>query len=153
MGDLKKKKKAWPVHWPLCIRAFGTGLHTKQCSSSLLRRKRPQVDELGHGTSAKGQLSSCAALWPERENRSFTPWSSHPCDHPEHFSNWCSIYKVVKVVHGNWSDNQCNWSDTQPSILILELYKQTSCSLPYLEHTHTHTRTRTHTHTHTYTLS
>ena len=24
-------------------------------------------------------------------------------DSTRHFSNWCDIYKVVKLVHGNWS--------------------------------------------------
>ena len=38
------------------------------------------------------------------------------------FLNQCGIYKVVKVVHTNWSDNHCNQSDTWPSILLLELY-------------------------------
>ena len=71
------------------------------------------------------------------------------------FSNQCDIYKVVKVVHGNQSDNyysrsdtqpsillllldlyyqtnrsdsRCSWSDTQPSILLLDLYYQTNQS-------------------------
>ena len=47
---------------------------------------------------------------------------------------------VVAVVYGNWSDSNCNWSDTQPSTL---LYQQTPCSL---SHVHTHTHTHTHTH-------
>ena len=37
-----------------------------------------------------------------------------------------------------------------PSVLLLELYQQTPCSLPCLEHTCTHARTLTHTHTHTH---
>ena len=47
-------------------------------------------------------------------------------------------YKVVKAVHGNKSDNQCNcnWSDTQLSMLL----------------PHMHARACTHTHTHTHTL-
>ena len=27
-------------------------------------------------------------------------------DSARHFSNWCDIYKVAKVVHGNQSDNR-----------------------------------------------
>ena len=37
------------------------------------------------------------------------------------FSNQCDCCEVAKVVDGNRSDNQRNWSDTQPSILLLEL--------------------------------
>ena len=44
-------------------------------------------------------------------------------DRTRHFSNRCDINKVVKVVHGNWSDSHCNdRSDTQPSGLLLQLY-------------------------------
>jgi len=39
-----------------------------------------------------------------------------------HFSYWCDMYKEAKVVHGNQSDNHCNQSDTQPSVLLPELY-------------------------------
>ena len=39
------------------------------------------------------------------------------------FRNQCAIYEVEKMFHGNLSDSDCNWSDTQPSILLLlELY-------------------------------
>ena len=27
------------------------------------------------------------------------------------FFNECGIYKMVKVVHGNWSNNHCTWSE------------------------------------------
>ena len=30
-------------------------------------------------------------------------------DHARHIANWCVIYKVVKVIHRNWSDNYCTW--------------------------------------------
>ena len=43
-------------------------------------------------------------------------------DHARHFSHWCYICKVAKVVHGSSSHNQCNWADIQPCILLLELY-------------------------------
>ena len=46
-------------------------------------------------------------------------------DCARHFSNWCDICKAAKVVYGNRSDNHCNQSDTQSSILlllVLELY-------------------------------
>ena len=46
-------------------------------------------------------------------------------DCARHFSNWCDICKEANVVYGNWSDNHCNQSDTQSSILlllVLELY-------------------------------
>ena len=33
-------------------------------------------------------------------------------DRTWHFANRCDIYKVAKVVHGNWSDNHCNWFNT-----------------------------------------
>ena len=53
------------------------------------------------------------------------------------------------MVHGNWSDNQCNWSDTWLSMLLLS---RTPCSLSCLEHmpahAHTHIHTCTHTHMH-----
>ena len=57
-------------------------------------------------------------------------------DHVRHFSSRCDIYKVVKVVHRNRSDNYCNRSDTRLSILLL------------LQHTHTHTHTHTYARTH-----
>ena len=50
-----------------------------------------------------------------------------------------SQYQVAKVVHGNPSDNHCNWSDAWPFTLWLQLYYQPSCSLPCLVHAHTHT--------------
>ena len=34
-----------------------------------------------------------------------------------HVSSRCDIYKVAKVVHGNWSESYCTHSDTLPSIL------------------------------------
>ena len=51
--------------------------------------------------------------------------STPPCkssDHARHFAKWCDICKAVKVVHGSWSDNDCNWSGRQLSIRLLELY-------------------------------
>ena len=51
-------------------------------------------------------------------------WSLSPCTQvntrqwSHHFSNWCAIDKVAKMVNENWSDNQCNWSDTLLSILL-----------------------------------
>ena len=42
-------------------------------------------------------------------------------DCARHCSNWCDVYKVTKVVHGNQSDNHCKQSDTQSSVLQLEL--------------------------------
>ena len=43
-------------------------------------------------------------------------------DHMRHFSNWCDIHKVAKVVHRNRSDSCCNWSAIWPSIPLLEMY-------------------------------
>ena len=66
-------------------------------------------------------------------------------------------HKVLEVVHGNRSDNYCNWSDTQPSIL-LDLYYCTRlanyilCSLPYLEKTYKYTHTPIHTHSLSHSL-
>ena len=38
------------------------------------------------------------------------------------FSNRCDmVYKVAKVVHGNRSDNHCNWPNIWPFILLPEL--------------------------------
>lgn len=74
------------------------------------------------------------------------------------FSKWCHIYKVANSLHGNWSDNYCNWSDTWLFILLLELYWQTHSSLPCVEHMHvhahmhTHVRAQTHTETNTHTV-
>ena len=33
-------------------------------------------------------------------------------------SDRCDIYKVMKVVHGNRSDNHCNQSDKRPSVPV-----------------------------------
>ena len=63
-----------------------------------------------------------------------------------HFWNCCDIYTVVKVVHGNHSDNHGNQSGTRPSVSLHELYLYTPCSLPHPQHTQTH-------HMHTHTLS
>ena len=64
------------------------------------------------------------------------------------FSSRCGVYQVAKVVHGNRTDNHCNWPDTLPSVDVttraLLLYWQTSCFPPRVEHTHIHTYTRTH---------
>ena len=46
----------------------------------------------------------------------------------------CDIYMMAKVVHRNWSDNYCDQSDTQLSILLLEFCQQTSLSLCTLLH-------------------
>ena len=63
---------------------------------------------------------------------------------------------------GSWkTDAHCIWSDTQLSMLILELCKRTPYSLPHLKtcadthalmrtHAHTHARAHTHTCTHTH---
>ena len=37
------------------------------------------------------------------------------------FSKQCDLYKVVRVVRGNRSDNHCNRSDTGPALLLPEL--------------------------------
>ena len=43
-------------------------------------------------------------------------------DRTRHFTKQGVVYKVMKVVHGNLTDDHCNWSDTQLSVLLLELY-------------------------------
>ena len=55
-----------------------------------------------------------------RSNAVFNRWNGS--DSIRHFWNWCDIYKVAKVVHGNRLDNHCNWWDTWPSILPPGLY-------------------------------
>ena len=62
------------------------------------------------------KASSAALLW-----RDLLP-VARCSDYARHFSKWCDIYNVAKVVHRDWLDNHCNWSDTLPSILLLELY-------------------------------
>ena len=42
-------------------------------------------------------------------------------DRTMHFSKWGVMYKVMKVVHRNLSDDHCNRSETQLSVLLLEL--------------------------------
>ena len=61
------------------------------------------------------------------------------------FSNQCDRCKMLKVVHGNQSDNHCNWSDTQPSLPLLciyytalQQYQKTPKVLPSLPNMHTH---------------
>ena len=49
-------------------------------------------------------------------------------DHARHFSNRCNNHKVAKVVHGNQSDNHCNRSDPQLSILLPHT-QHTTCIL------------------------
>ena len=43
-------------------------------------------------------------------------------DHARQFSNQCDICEVAKVVHVNWSDHHCNWSDTPLSMPLLQLH-------------------------------
>ena len=43
-------------------------------------------------------------------------------DYDRQFSNQRDRCKMLKVVHGNQSDNHCNRSDTQPSIPLLYIY-------------------------------
>ena len=67
-------------------------------------------------------------------------WSQS--DGARHFTNWCDIFKVAKVVHGSRSD-------ARPFMLLLQLNQQTSSSFPCLEHTRAHSHSRTQTHTRT----
>ena len=68
------------------------------------------------------------------------------------FSNLCDIYTVAEVVHGIWSDNHFNRSDTRLSILLTTaLLADTQLPSPPNTHTHTHTHTHAHTRTHTHT--
>ena len=39
-----------------------------------------------------------------------------------HLVNPCDVHKVAKAVHGNRSDNHCNWSDAWLPVLLLDLY-------------------------------
>ena len=43
-------------------------------------------------------------------------------DYDTQFSNQCDRCKMLKMVHGNQSDNHCIWSDTQLSIPQLYIY-------------------------------
>ena len=52
-------------------------------------------------------------------------------DHIRHFTNQCDVYKVAKMVPGNWSDNYCNQSDAQPFMLLLELYSPSKHPAPF----------------------
>ena len=89
------------------------------------------------------------------------------------------MWHLCRGESGSWkTDTHSIWSDTQLSILLLELCKKTPYSLPHLKthvqthmhscahmdvharihthmhtctHTYTHAQTRTHTHTHTHT--
>ena len=56
---------------------------------------------------------------------------------------FCNQCKVVKVVHGNRSDDHCNQSDTWPSTTTTALL----VVLSLVPHACTHTHTHTHTHT------
>ena len=58
-------------------------------------------------------------------------WHQSSGERAKHFSNWCDICKVAKVVHGNRSD-------TWPSILLLEVYQQTTSFLPCLKNIEAH---------------
>ena len=64
-------------------------------------------------------------------------------DHTIQFSNCCDIYKVAKVVHGNWTNSHRN---RLPILLLLLLL------LPHT-HTHTHMHACTHACTHAHTCS
>ena len=65
-------------------------------------------------------------------------------DYDRQFSNQCDRCKMLKVVHGNQSDNHCNRSDTQPSIplliYIIQYYSSTRNTkvLPSPSSMHTH---------------
>ena len=45
------------------------------------------------------------------------------------FSNQCDRCKMLKVVHGNQSDNHCKWSDIQLSIPLLYILYSTTAVL------------------------
>ena len=56
---------------------------------------------------------------------------SSSTDPARNCSNQCDIYRVVKVVHGNWSDNhcKCNQPDRLPSIVYYyQYYYQYYCT-------------------------
>ena len=61
---------------------------------------------------------SCSSLPDTGQYQSLWPrsWRQLHSDCARHFLNRCDIYKVVKLVHGNLSDDNCNWSGTLPSI-------------------------------------
>ena len=48
------------------------------------------------------------------------------------------VFKVLKVVHWNWSDNHWNWSDTWPSILFITRAVLANNQHPSQTRTHTH---------------
>ena len=62
------------------------------------------------------------AFWSPCKNQHSNSLTANICNHTRQFSNWCDINKVVKVVHGNQSDNHCNQPGTQLSVLLPELY-------------------------------
>ena len=73
-------------------------------------------------------------------------------DNTKHFSKQCEICEVVKLVHRNWSDSHCNWSDAR-QLYYCSLALLANTLLPFLPKAHTHTHTRTHTCRHTHILS
>ena len=71
--------------------------------------------------------------------------------HARHFSDRCDVYKVVKVVHRNRSDNHRYRSDNHRyrsdrwlSVLLARAVLGSPCSIPHLKHACTHTHTHTH---------
>ena len=65
-----------------------------------------------------GQSAAVGSHWPTRSpllllcGAWFLPEKEMTGDRAGQFSNRCDVYKVAKVVYGNWSDNHCNESDT-----------------------------------------
>ena len=65
----------------------------------------------------------------------------------KHLSNQCDIFKVMKVVHGNWSHNHFNWSDRRPSMLPATRAVLAKHPAPFLIYIQMHACMHAHTHT------
>ena len=93
--------------------------------------------------SHTGYITETTTLWLQTNQNSTS-------DYDTQFSNQCDRCKMLKVVHGNQSDNHCIWSDKQLSIPQLHIYiyniiqyysstrKHPKFSLPCLACTNTH---------------
>ena len=75
-----------------------------------------------------------------------TPPPPPPPPPPHCFFSQTGVYSVVNMVHGNQSDSHCNWSGSQPSILLLKIYSENT-QLPFTsKHALTHSTHTSHMH-------
>ena len=130
---MKKKKNSWSlpgisyasglrmlVHCAFLSSSNCCDTFSLVCSPPDQKKKysaEPALNVGSHPYCAKHQLMS---VWPREPLSHFSNvhsihwnFTAHSylsvSDHTRHFSDWCDIYNAVKVVHGNHSDNHCNW--------------------------------------------